>query len=80
MVVDDKDDDKEEEGEDGGGGDTGPKVRLELFCEVFFGAEIGPRRHLNCTPIHQHLNIIIVMVSPQDDDDCLDTHLVLDCL
>ena len=34
----------------GFGGDTCPKVWLELFCQVFFWAEVRPRRHLNCTP------------------------------
>ena len=33
-----------------GGDKTCPKVWLELFCQVFFWAEVRPRRHLNCTP------------------------------
>ena len=44
------------------GGDTSPKVRLELFCQIFFRAEIRPRGHLNCAPVYKQHFIIIMIV------------------
>ena len=51
VVVNDKD----------SGGDTSPKVRLELFCQIFFRAEIRPRGHLNCAPVYHHFIIIMIV-------------------
>ena len=42
---------------DDGVDDTSPEVWLELFCEAFFRAEVGPRRYLNGAPVFQYQNL-----------------------